>query len=162
QFIAQVKREAPNQPSRVRYLAAPLIGRDAALAELNARLDSARQGQRELVFVTGEAGIGKTSLLDAFDQGLEGAGDLLIARGQCVEGFAGKEVFSPLLEAIGQLLRDARGPVLEVLSTHAPAWLMQFPFAVQPDRREALQREIIGVSRERMVREICEGLEELA
>src|SRR5215831_14694056 len=33
QFIAQVKREAPNQPSRVRHLAAPLIGRDAALAE---------------------------------------------------------------------------------------------------------------------------------
>jgi predicted ATPase len=39
---------------------------------------------------------------------------------------------------------------------------MQFPFAVRAERRESLQREIIGVTRDRMVREICESIEKLA
>ena len=140
-----------------------LVGRDQALAALAGHLNSALRGHRELVFLTGEAGIGKTTLLDAFEKSVAGSEDVLVARGQCVEGFAGKEAYYPLLEALGQLLRGAAADsVFQVLSTHAPAWLIQFSFAVKPERREALQREIIGVTRERMVRELCEALEKLA
>jgi hypothetical protein len=41
----------------------------------------------------------------------------------------------------------------------APTWLLQFPALVKADQRDALQRETIGATRERMVREICEVFE---
>jgi len=37
--------------------------------------------------------------------------------------------------------------------------MIQFPQLVKPEEREALQREILGSTRDRMVREICEALE---
>src|SRR5262245_21713986 len=46
--------------------AATFVGRDAELAALANHLDRARDGRRQVVFVTGEAGIGKTTLLDTF------------------------------------------------------------------------------------------------
>lgn len=164
QFIAPVSREGQVAPAgiEVEAPAQRLAGREAALTELNARLNAALRGTRQLLFVTGEAGIGKTTVLDAFEQRIARTPNLLIARGQCVEGFAGKEAYYPVLEALGQLLRaPGADAVLEVLSSHAPAWLMQFPSAVPPDRREALQRESIGATRERMVRELSEAFERL-
>src|SRR5229473_387095 len=43
-----------------------LVGREAELALLSSRLERAFQGERQFVFVTGEPGIGKTSLVEAF------------------------------------------------------------------------------------------------
>jgi len=40
-----------------------LFGRDAELALLDSKLDLARSGKRQIIFVTGEAGIGKTALV---------------------------------------------------------------------------------------------------
>jgi DNA-binding winged helix-turn-helix (wHTH) protein/tetratricopeptide (TPR) repeat protein len=164
QFIAPVAREGQVAPAGVAVEAPAqhLPGRELALAELTAHLNAALRGTRQLVFVTGEAGIGKTTLIDAFEQRIARTVNLLIARGQCVEGFAGKEAYYPVLEALGHLLRaPGADSLLPLLSTHAPAWLMQFPSAVPADRREALQRESIGATRERMVRELSEALEKL-
>lgn len=47
--------------------AAPcLVGRDRELASLHQQWATARRGARQLVLVTGEPGIGKTALVDAF------------------------------------------------------------------------------------------------
>ena len=43
-----------------------LVGRDRVLAQLGERLTRALAGQRQLVFLSGEAGIGKTAVLDTF------------------------------------------------------------------------------------------------
>lgn len=139
-----------------------LVGRDAALAELDAYLSRAVRGQRTVVFVTGEAGIGKTSLVDHFQESHRRESELQTARGQCVEGFGGKEAYYPVLEALGLLLRGVRGgPVVDTLTAHAPTWLIQFPYLVRPERRGALLQEILGANRERMVREFCEVVEAL-
>jgi len=67
-----------------------------------------------------------------------------------------------VLEALGQWIRDARGgSVVQTLAKQAPTWLIQFPAVINSDQREALQKEILGATRERMVREICEALESL-
>ncbi len=118
------------------------------------------QGQRRLVLVTGEAGVGKSTLLDAFEQRLARHDGMRIARGQCVEGFGGKEAYYPILDAFGQLIRGpgAEG-IIQILASQAPTWLIQFPSLLKAEQREALQREILGATRERMVREICEALE---
>jgi DNA-binding winged helix-turn-helix (wHTH) protein len=163
-FIATVRPQASIQiDSEPEPAEQHLVGRGPTLAALTRHLNSALKGQREFVFLTGEAGIGKTTVLDVFEKRIAASEGLLLARGQCVEGFAGKEAYYPLLDALGQLLRGpASEAVFQVLSTHAPAWLIQFPSAVKQERREALQREIMGVTRERMVREICESIEKLA
>ena len=44
---------------------------------------------------------------------------------------------------------------------YAPTWLIQLPSLVRPEQHAALQRELLGASRERMVRELCEALEVL-
>ena len=46
-----------------------------------------------------------------------------IARGQCVEGFGGKEAYYPMLEALGQLVRDSDG--CRVAQTLAEAKLLR-------------------------------------
>jgi predicted ATPase len=67
-----------------------------------------------------------------------------------------------MLEALGQLVRDRDdGPIVDNLAKRAPTWLIQFPSLIKPEQREALEREIRGASRARMVREICEALEAL-
>jgi DNA-binding winged helix-turn-helix (wHTH) protein len=43
-----------------------LVGRDTELTQLHGWFDKALNGERQLVFVTGEPGIGKTTLIDAF------------------------------------------------------------------------------------------------
>jgi DNA-binding winged helix-turn-helix (wHTH) protein len=48
----------------------PLVGRAADLTFLHERLATALRGQRQVVFVTGEPGIGKTSLVGAFLAGI--------------------------------------------------------------------------------------------
>ncbi|MCM8747808.1 AAA family ATPase [Thermomicrobiaceae bacterium CFH 74404] len=48
-----------------------LLERDAFLSELRQRLDAAASGPGHLVFVAGEAGVGKTALVTAFDRMVE-------------------------------------------------------------------------------------------
>src|SRR5215813_11218608 len=137
-----------------------LVGRDGALTELHNSLHKAMRGQRQIIFVTGEAGIGKTTLMDAFHQQAVQNHHLRVGRGQCVEGFGGKEAYYPMLESLGQLTRNPDGnPVIQTIAKLAPTWLIQFPSLVKSEQRESLQREILGATRERMVREICEALE---
>ena len=161
QFVATVSdegaagaRDRPSHPSK------KMVGRDTALEELEGYLNLALEGQRQLIFVTGEAGIGKTMLVDVFHQRATSRPSVRMARGQCVEGFGGKEAYYPMLEALGQLIRETdTSPVAQTLAKRAPTWWIQFPSLVKAERREDLQREILGATRTRMVREICEALE---
>src|SRR5215472_15472205 len=163
QFVAAVSDQSTSQASDLGAEAPrKMVGREAALAELDSRLEKALRGQRQVVFVTGEPGIGKTTLADVFHQRATRRPNLRMARGQCVEGFGGKEAYYPMLEALGQLMHDEEGgPLVRILAQRAPTWLIQFPSLVKAEQRESLQGEIIGATRERMVREICEALEAL-
>ena len=137
-----------------------LVGRQSALTNLNSYLAKALHGQRQVVFVSGEAGIGKTSLVDAFQRHVENAADVRVARGQAVEGFGGKEAYYPIFEALGQLARGSAGAlVVNTFAKHAPTWLVQFPSLVRPEEYAGLQREVLGATRKRLVRELCEALE---
>jgi DNA-binding winged helix-turn-helix (wHTH) protein/tetratricopeptide (TPR) repeat protein len=162
QFIAQVEDYSAASPALPLDAQNRMVGRGPALKSLDRALERACRGQRQLVFVTGEAGIGKTTLVDVFQQQAARHSSLRIARGQCVESFGSREAYYPMLEALGQLTRGVdRGTIVQTLVQRAPTWLIQFPALVKTEQREALQREILGATRERMVREICEALEVL-
>jgi DNA-binding winged helix-turn-helix (wHTH) protein/tetratricopeptide (TPR) repeat protein len=159
-FIADVTAEnAVGLPEAI-GATRTLVGRESSLAELDGYLKNAMRGSRQIVLVVGEPGIGKTSLVDAFQSKASVMGGVFVARGQSVEGFGGKEPYYPILEALGQLARDRwRSLVCNTLSTNAPTWLIQFPSLIRAEQQATLQREIQGTTRERMVRELCEALE---
>src|SRR6202011_3694991 len=66
----------------------------------------------------------------------------------------------PMLEALNQLCRGSGGQtIVDTLAVQAPTWLVQFPALLTREHRETLQREILGATRERMLREIGDALE---
>src|SRR5262249_61941847 len=91
-------------------------------------LGRARAGRRQLVFVSGEAGIGKTSVIDALVTHAAGDPEVVIAQGACVEHYGVMEAYLPILNGFGRLLRGPGGRrVLDVLGPHSPTWLAPFP-----------------------------------
>jgi len=74
----------------------------------------------------GEAGIGKTTLVDCFLAQARASGHVWIGRGQCIEQQGPGEAYLPVLEALGQLCRERHGEqVIAVLRRYAPMWLVQ-------------------------------------
>ena len=59
-------RSVASQPRAIALEPSRLVGRAAELAELVRSFDEARAGRRQIIFVTGEPGIGKSALADAF------------------------------------------------------------------------------------------------
>ena len=143
--------------------AAPLPGRERELRHLQRLLGEALEGERRLVFVTGDAGIGKTAIVESLLAGMADTGRLAIARGQCVEHRGVGEPYLPFLDALGRLCRQEGGERLVVLlGRHAPMWLAQMPGLVTDAELEAIQRRIVGATPERMLREMLEALEAIA
>ena len=162
QFVAPVSEEgsAGAESPWPHDFTGTLAGRKKPLQRLETLVRKVSNARRQIMFITGEAGIGKTSLLDAFERTARRNANALVARGQCVEGFGGKEPYYPVLEALGQLARDAGTEAFaKMLARHAPTWLVQFPALLNPDQKKTLHEEILGASRDRMVRELCEALE---
>src|SRR2546425_852201 len=71
-------------PGAPRAAAPLLVGYDAELARLHAGFATAQGGQRQVVLVTGEAGMGKTTLVDAFLAQLTATNTCWVAWGQCL------------------------------------------------------------------------------
>jgi predicted ATPase len=141
---------------------ATLVGRDTELAQLYQRYAAACQGRRQVVFVTGEVGIGKTTLVDTFVTQVAASTDLWVGRGQCIEHHGSGEAYLPLLEALSQLGRSSTGgALLPLLHQHAPNWLLHLPTLVPVAEREALQRRVGDATRTRMLRELAEAVEAL-
>ncbi|MGE3865088.1 MAG: AAA family ATPase, partial [Burkholderiaceae bacterium] len=134
-----------------------LIGREQPLDWLTERWRAAGAGERQIVLIGGEPGIGKTTLIGRFAQELAPAD---CALGQCVEQYGSGEPYLPVLEALNAWCRGPRGAeTLELMRQVAPAWLAQFPWYVTDQDRDWLQREVQGASQARMLREMGELLE---
>ena len=163
-FIGEIDGEPPTgqAPPADRQATAPIVGRDAELGRLGGQLELALAGQRQIVFVTGDAGIGKTTVVETFLEGMASKGDFWIARGQCVDLHGAGEAFMPVLEGLGRLCREPAGEQLvPLLREHAPSWLLHLPGLVSAADREALYRQHAGVTRARMLREMVVGIEAL-
>lgn len=139
-----------------------LVDRQIELHRLHQGLAEARAGQRQMWMVTGEAGIGKTSLIDAFVDPLANQEALYVGRGQCIDHYGAGEPYLPLLEAFGELAQMDRGqPIRDVIQQYAPSWLSQLPALLAPDDPRRRYQDLQGVSQERMLRELAEAVETL-
>jgi predicted ATPase len=143
-------------------MAGPVVGRRRDVAMLEEWFQHAAQGQRRLGFVSGEAGIGKTTLIDLWLAGLATGIAARIGRGQCSEHYGEAEPYLPLFETLGQLTCGSEGAaVTAVLRRYAPLWLAQLPGLVSEVELERLQRQVQGVTQARMLRELAQALEVL-
>src|SRR3989454_1447709 len=141
---------------------AHLVGREPALERLQRAIEAAWRGTRQIVFVTGEPGIGKTGVVDAFLERATVDPRVWIAHGQCVETYGTPEPYLPVLDAFGRLCREGGGDwLVTLLRKQAPTWLAQMPWLLDSAAREALQQELLGATRERMLREMAEAVEAL-
>ena len=138
-----------------------LVGRGCELESLDDRLARALRGERQVVFVTGEPGAGKTSLVEHFIAGAARTHAVAVTGGQCLEQLGSAEAYMPVLEAIGRLVRVS-GPARTLLRRYAPTWFAQLPWLVEDDDRERLERELVSAARDRMLREMGEFVEALS
>ena len=132
-----------------------LVGRDAEWAKLHEWYAIMQHGNRRIGFIAGEAGIGKSTLVEAFVSDPAVRSRAQIGRGQCVEHYGVGEAYMPMLEALARLGRDTALPIADVLRRHAPSWLVHLPSL-------ALGREhnsSIPVTPERMLRELADALD---
>lgn len=139
--------------------ASSIVGRAAEVGYLKQCLEAALRGERQVVFVTGEPGIGKTTVVDTFLEQVRDRADLRIGRGQCIEQYGQGEAFLPLLE-IGTRFCQAPGneQVVTLLRQYAPTWLVQLPGVLPEAEWEQLSRRVQGSTRERMLREAAEAI----
>jgi DNA-binding winged helix-turn-helix (wHTH) protein/tetratricopeptide (TPR) repeat protein len=142
---------------QVKLHAAPVIvGRDAALSRLRVAWNETVEGHPRFVWITGEAGVGKTTLVQSF---VSESGSGVIARGQCVEQFGAGEPYLPVLEALGSACRRD-GRLASMVRSVAPTWLVQLPWLISEAERSTLQLELAGSSQDRMLREFGELIEQ--
>ncbi len=139
-----------------------VVGRHAELAQLHHWVRASGMGARQMVFITGEPGVGKTTVVDMLLERLRSTGEWWIGRGQCLEQYGEGEAYLPVLEALGQICRGPGGKqALALLQRYAPTWVVQMPAFVTETELEHLQRKVAGATQGRMLREMAEALEAL-
>jgi predicted ATPase len=139
-----------------------IVGRAAELAELARTFDRARSGQRQIVFLTGEPGIGKTTLANAFVGQIQSVQAAQIAHGQCLDHHGVGEPYLPLIEALTRLATGRDGAAAKsTLTAQAPSWLAQMPSLWTRSERNAVGTRG-RATRERMLRELTLAIEAIA
>src|SRR5438552_4541097 len=163
-FIGAVREAAKEVESAVappKVEISSLVGRTAPFETIDRMTRHALSGQRQMAFVTGEAGIGKTAFIaKAIERLTEQGFDLLY--GRCTERFGTDEVFLPLIDALVNRYRSNGPELISAVRAHAPTWILQLPGAIDAAERAAFQDEVFGATRERMLREFCDLLEALS
>jgi hypothetical protein len=115
-----------------------------------------------VLFIAGEAGIGKTTLVEAYVDTLGRQEIGWVSWGQCVDAYGPSTGYLPVLEDPGRLCQGPAGvTALDHLRQWAPTWLAQLAGVVPPGEHARLQRHTQGVTRERLLRELAEALEAL-
>jgi DNA-binding winged helix-turn-helix (wHTH) protein/tetratricopeptide (TPR) repeat protein len=143
-----------------------VVGRNRELRELLEGWEGALAGRACVYCITGEPGIGKTTLFEQFLAELRaGGGDCALAVGRCSERLGESEAYLPVLEALEDLLAGPRGREFgELMKLAAPTWYVQVAplWASAEPEFAAIVADAKAASRERMKRDLAAFLEEIA
>jgi predicted ATPase len=143
----------------------PVVGRQQERAALHAAFEEAAAGRGLLLCVTGEPGLGKTTLVERFlDELAAGGRSWTLARGRCSERLAGTEAYLPVLEALDSLLQgDGGASAAQAMKLLAPTWYAQLaPLPADDPSLAAVLADGREVSQERRKRELGVFLHQLS
>jgi predicted ATPase len=141
------------------------VGREDERAALWAGWESAAAGSGQVLCVTGEPGLGKTTLVEEFLEELAaGERRFGLARGRCSERLAGTEAYLPFLDGLDYLLKESEGAAAaQVMRLVAPTWHAQLaPSAAADPALASVLSEARGASQERRKRELGLFLHEMS
>lgn len=115
-------------------MAPPFVGREREMTLLRERLGSALAGRGSVVFLSADAGAGKSTLVGHFFAGVrQDHPEALVIQAGCSEQFGAGEPYQPFVEAFRQLAReqeDRKGRSFRDLARElAPVWLAAIPVA---------------------------------
>jgi len=164
-FVASVLERKPAEVLRSRAVPfpvchAPVVGREHQIRQLENAWQLASQGVRQILLVSGHAGVGKTTTVLTFLTKLLERSQAQVTWGQCVQHFGAGEPYEPILDALNRLCHQQDGEqFVSVIERHGPTWLAQLPSLLPTERYLALQQAIAGTTRERMLRELTDTLE---
>lgn len=100
---------------------AAFVGREPELVQLNRFLEDTLAGQGRLIFLSGEAGSGKTTLMNEFvHRAREAYPDLLVACGNCCAYFGQGDPYQPFRELLESFTEDLKS--LNVKSPGVSFW----------------------------------------
>ena len=138
------------------------VGRSQQLQELHGALKLVASGKGSLVCVSGEAGIGKSTLIDEFLFSLNVIrSPCNVARGRCSERLADGEAYLPVIEALDSLLHSSGADsVSRILRTLAPSWFLELAPVRHQDSSMNRLVDSKAVSQERLKREFFAFLQE--
>jgi tetratricopeptide (TPR) repeat protein len=112
----------------------PFVGRARELTQLSAALSRASAGEGTTIVITGDAGMGKTALVDAFLHAPDTlAVNALVCRGQSVEYSGAGDPYMPVIDALAPMVAQPGHGLHEIVRTHAPSWRSQFPGVYPPE-----------------------------
>ena len=159
-FIAPVVEAAASAVGRPAF---PIfVGRDHEMDRLLAALDDASIAQRQVLLVSGEAGIGKTALCEAFLRIAGTRHPIRAGWAQCMKVSGSSEPYYPMIDLLTRLSRSAGDDsVTSVLAKHAPSWLPHLP-ALAGDSMRGRTGGTAVATAARMLREIVTALEALS
>jgi predicted ATPase len=143
----------------------PTVGRQQEWAALRSGFEEAAAGHGLLLCVTGEPGLGKTTLVECFLEELAAGGQTCsLARGRCSERLAGAEAYLPFLEALDGLLQGEGGAsAAQAMKLLAPTWYVQLaPLAAEDPSLARMLVEAKEASQERRKRELGVFLHEVS
>jgi tetratricopeptide (TPR) repeat protein len=155
---AGLSRPAPPASTR------KTVGREAERDTLRRAYARVKDGVSLFVAVTGEAGIGKSSLTEDFLAELAAGADRpIVGRGRCSERLAGTEAYLPILEALEHVLRrNSAVSVDHVMRSVAPTWYSQVAASSEHPSFMAQRQDAPAASQERMKRELSSLFEDLS
>ena len=155
-FIGKIRTDAQEPAFAAPSEQGPdIVGRESELSDLMAAYRLSEEGKSQYRFVTGEAGIGKSALVHRFEAQLREQSQPLIARGNCVNTLGSGEAYAPLFGAFEMMARQMGMQRFgDLMRRFAPMWLLHMPWLLAPGEAEAMSRQLIGVTAQRMLREL--------
>jgi len=132
--VTAVDDDGGAEPERAAPLPVVVVGRQKETSTLLECWERAMGGTRQVVFVVGEPGIGKTTLMDRLLDSPQVSGFAYRARGQCVDQYGEGEAYFPIFGALDEICRGPHGQEAgEALKRHAPDWAAQIPSLMDGD-----------------------------
>lgn len=139
-----------------------VVGRSDELVRLDRLLTEVENGSHRIAFIGGEAGIGKTTLVETFLARVRVDQRARVGVGNAIPQRGAREAYLPLLDALADLGHsDARDELAAVLAAHAPMWLLQLGWLGSPGDLDAAGAAAARAGPGGMLHELLTAIDQL-